>query len=110
MPITWSAFDKVILQVGTITRAELFKEARKPAYIVYVNLGPLGIKKSSAQLTDLYKPDELVGKQVICVTNFEPKQIGPIMSEVLITGFANEQGKIVLAVPDGAVPNGSRLC
>lgn len=109
MIINWKDFEKVELIVGTIIKTEVFKEARTPAYIIHVDLGDLGIKKSSAQITNLYKLEELIGKQVICVTNFEPKQIGPIRSEVLITGFEDENGHIVLSTVDMPVPNGQRL-
>ena len=109
MVITWEDFEKVELRVGTITRVEPFKEARTPAYIIHVNLGKIGIKKSSAQLTKHYTLETLLGKQVICVTNFEPKQIGPIKSEVLITGFEDENGDIILSAVDMEVPDGHRL-
>ncbi|MCF6360612.1 MAG: tRNA-binding protein [Cyclobacteriaceae bacterium] len=109
MIISWQDFEKVELRIGTIIKSEQFKEARNPAYIIHVDLGGLGIKKSSAQITDLYQLDNLVGKQVICVTNFEPKQIGPIKSEVLITGFKDEKGQIVLSTVGMPVPNGRRL-
>jgi tRNA-binding protein len=109
--ISWSEFQKVQLRVGTIIKAMYFDEARKPAYILHINLGPeLGVKKSSAQLTHLYSPSDLVGKLVVCVTNFRPKQIGPIMSEVLVTGFPDAQGNVVLCTTDKGVPNGARLC
>lgn len=98
------------LRVGTIVQAEDFPKARKPAYILYVDFGKeIGIKKSSAQIIDLYSKDELIGKQVIAVTNFPPKQIGPILSECLITGFYQPNGDVVLAVPDKKIENGSRL-
>jgi len=100
----------VELRVGTIVQAEDFPKARKPAYILYVDFGKeIGIKKSSAQIIDLYSKDELIGKQVIAVTNFPPKQIGPILSECLITGFYQPNGDVVLAVPDKKIENGSRL-
>ena len=108
--ITWDEFAKVELRVGTVISAEVFKEARVPAYLLQVDFGEdVGIKKSSAQITDYYDPAELVGKQVIGVTNFPPKQIGPIRSECLITGFFKEEKKVVLATPDMDVPNGTRL-
>ena len=108
--ITWDEFAKVELRVGRVISAKPFPEARKPAYILEVDFGKeLGIKKSSAQLTSLYKPDELLGKLVVAVVNFPKKQIGPIMSECLVTGFANEQGEVALCVPDKSVPLGSKL-
>lgn len=110
MEIQWSDFQKVELRVGTITAAEPFPQARKPAYILHVNFGgDLGVRKSSAQITDLYDPESLVGRQVVAVVNFPPKQIGPIMSECLVTGFHREDGAVVLAVPDASVPDGARL-
>jgi tRNA-binding protein len=107
--IEWSDFEKVDLRVGTILKAEAFKEAKKPAYKIVVDLGALGEKKSSAQLTKLYKASELVGKQVLCVCNLTPRQIGPIMSEVLITGFVLDDGAVVLATPERKLPNGTKL-
>lgn len=109
MIISWKDFEKVKIIAGTIIKAEHFKEARKPAYIIHVDLGDLGIKKSSAQITEHYTLEELIGKQVICVTNFEAKQIGLVRSEVLITGFEDENGHIVLSTVDLPVPNGQRL-
>jgi len=108
--IEWSDFEKVELRVGTVVSAETFPEARKPAYILHVDFGEdIGIRKSSAQITDLYTTDELVGKQVIAVVNFPPKQIGPIRSECLVTGFYTANGDVVLAVPDKNIKNGARL-
>jgi tRNA-binding protein len=108
--ITWDEFAKVELRVGRVISAKPFPEARKPAYILEVDFGEeLGIKKSSAQLTALYKPEELVGRLVVAVVNFPKKQIGPIMSECLVTGFVNENGEVALCVPDKPVPLGSKL-
>ena len=108
--ISFAEFGKVALCVGTIIKAEEFKEARKPAYILHVDFGAdIGVRKSSAQITDLYGLEDLMGKQVVGVVNFPKKQIGPIMSECLITGFYNAEGHVALAVPDKPVPNGSRL-
>ena len=110
MDITWNDFEQVDLRVGTILEAKVFAEARKPAYQLWVDFGPdLGVKKSSAQITQLYTPEELVGKQVIGVVNFPPKQIGPFISECLITGFYDQQGRVVLAVPDKPLDNGAKL-
>jgi tRNA-binding protein len=101
---------KVELRVGVITSASQFPEAKKPAYLLQVDFGPeIGVKKSSAQITSLYTPEELVGRQVVAVVNFPKKQIGPIMSECLVTGFHNEHGQVVLCVPDAAVPVGTKL-
>ncbi len=108
--ISWSDFEKVEIRIGTILQVDEFPAARKPAYILRVDFGPeVGILKSSAQITDLYARAELVGRQVLAVTNFPPRQIGPIMSECLVTGFYRPDGAVVLAVPDRAAPNGARL-
>ncbi len=110
MTITWDDFEKVELRVGTIVAVEDFPEAKKPAYRLRVDFGEsVGIKSSSAQITDLYKKEELLQKQVIAVTNFPAKQIGPFISECLVTGFCQQDGAVVLAVPDRKAPNGARL-
>lgn len=97
------------LRVGTILRVENFPEARVPAYKLTVDFGDFGVKQSSARITALYTKEELIGKRVIGVVNFPPKQIGPFLSECLITGLYREDGSVVLVVPDKDVPNGSRL-
>ncbi|PAU94102.1 tRNA-binding protein [Aliifodinibius salipaludis] len=108
--ISWEQFEQVELRVGTITRAEKFPKANKPAYKLWVDFGDdIGIKKSSAQITDLYSTTDLIDKQVVGVVNFPPKKIGPFISECLITGFHRNDGNVVLAVPDKNIPNGSKL-
>ena len=108
--ISFDEFLKVDIRVGTIVRAELFPEARKPAIKLWIDFGPgIGEKKSSAQITVHYKPDELFGRQVAAVVNFPPRQIGPLMSEVLTLGFPDENGEVVMFAPDLKIPNGGRL-
>ncbi|WP_447963177.1 tRNA-binding protein [Nitrospira sp. Ecomares 2.1] len=108
--ISWDEFAKVELRVGRIVSAVRFPEAKKPAYILQVDFGKdIGMKKSSAQVTGLYKPEELVGKLVVGVVNFPSKQIGPLMSECLVTGFHTENGEVALCVPDKPVPLGTKL-
>lgn len=108
--IEWNDFTKVELRVGKVLQAEVFSEARTPAYILHVDFGEdIGIKKSSAQITELYRVDELVGRLVVGVVNFPKKQIGPIMSECLITGFHTADNEVVLCIPDKSVPLGAKL-
>lgn len=108
--ITWDEFTRVELRVGQIVAAEVFAKARKPAYLLQVDFGPeLGVRKSSAQITQHYTPESLVGRQVVAVVNFPKKQIGPVMSECLVTGFHDESGAVLLCVPDRAVPLGTKL-
>lgn len=108
--ITFDDFMAVDIRIGTILTAEPFPEARKPAIKMTIDFGDdIGVKKSSAQITVHYSPEDLPGRQVMAVVNFPPRQIGPMMSEVLTLGFADEAGAIVLGGPDSAVPNGSRL-
>jgi len=108
--ISYDDFSKVEIRVGTVVQVEEFPAARRPAWKLEVDFGPeLGIKRSSAQITQLYKREELLGKQVLAVVNFPPKQIGPFISEVLVLGLSNEEGAIVLIAPDRKVPNGNKL-
>ena len=107
--IEWSDFEKVEMRVGTIVRAEAFPEARKPAFKLWIDFGPQGRKQSSAQLTDRYRPEELVGRQVVCVVNFAPKRIGPFVSEVLVLGAYVNGREVILLRPDRDVDLGSRI-
>jgi tRNA-binding protein len=108
--IEWSDFEKVELRVGTIVEVNEFPEARKPAWKLKIDFGTdIGLRKSSAQITDLYTAEELLGRQIVAVVNFPPRQIGPMRSECLVTGFHREDGAVVLARPDSDVPNGAKL-
>jgi len=109
MTITWADFDRVDMRVGVITDAQPFPEARKPALKLWIDFGPLGIKRSSAQITDHYAPAALVGRRVIAVVNFPPKQIGPFVSEVLVLGAYGERGEVILLRPDFDVPPGAKI-
>lgn len=110
MTITFDEFLKVDIRAGTVRRAEPFPEARRPAIKMWIDFGPeIGERKSSAQITDYYTPDGLVGRQVAAVVNFPPRQIGKFMSEVLVLGFAGDDAGIHLIGPDASVPNGARL-
>ena len=110
MKITWEDFEKVDIRNGTIVEVEDFPEARNPAFILHVDFGvEIGLKKSSSQITDLYTKNQLQGKQVMAVVNFEPKQVGPIMSECLVLGFYRQDNSVVLATNDLPINNGSRL-
>jgi tRNA-binding protein len=106
--ITWGDFEKVDMRCGTILEARPFANARKPAYQLTIDFGPLGIKRSSAQITALYQPETLVGKQVVAVVNFPPKQIANFFSECLVMGLYNENGDVVLLHPSQPVQNGSK--
>jgi tRNA-binding protein len=106
--ITWGDFEKVAIVAGTVVRAEPFPEARKPALKVWVDFGPYGERKTSAQIASIYTPEELVGRQVVGVVNFPEKQIGPFRSQFLLTGFPTDEGVVLTAV-ERPVPNGTRL-
>jgi tRNA-binding protein len=106
--ISWSDFTRVLVVAGTVTRVEAFPEARKPAWKVWVDFGPYGEKKTSAQIADLYRPEDLLGRQIVGVINFPEKQIGPFRSQFLLTGFVTEQG-VVITTTERRVPDGTRL-
>lgn len=108
--ITFDDFARVDIRVGTIVRAEAFPEARRPAFKLWVDFGePLGVRKTSAQITKHYGLEQLQGRQVAAVVNFPPKQIGPFLSEILVLGFPDEEGEVVMIGPDKPVPNGGKL-
>jgi tRNA-binding protein len=107
--IAWADFEKVEMRVGTVLAAEEFPEARNPSYKLTIDFGPLGVKRSSAQITALYQSADLVGKQVIAVVNFPPKQIASVMSECLVLGVVLPDKKVVLLQPERVVPNGTRI-
>ena len=110
MKINGEDFFKVDIRKGKVVESHLFKEARKPAYKLWIDFGDeIGIKKSSAQITDLYRPEDLIGKSVLAVVNLQPRQIGPFISEVLVLGLKNNENSIVLISPEFDVPNGSKL-
>lgn len=106
--IEWNDFEKVMLCAGTVLRVEAFPEARKPAWKLWVDFGPHGVHKTSAQVKAIYAAEDLVGRQIVGVINFPPKQIGPFVSEFLLTGFPTEEG-IVITTVERAVPNGARM-
>lgn len=108
--ISWADFEKVEMRTGTIVAADPFPEARNPAYRLTIDFGgTIGLRKSSAQITDHYRTEDLLGKQIIAVVNFPPKQIGPVRSGCLVTGLVQADGSVILAVPDKPAENGSRL-
>ena len=106
--ISWQDFEKVVMVAGTVLRVEAFPEARKPAYKLWVDFGPYGERKTSAQVAALYAQDDLVGRQIVGVVNFPEKQIGPFRSQFLLTGFTTEEG-VVITTLERPVPNGTRL-
>jgi tRNA-binding protein len=108
-PIQWSDFEKVDMRVGLVVAAEAFPEARRPAYKLTIDFGPLGMRRSSAQITRHYRPEDLVGRHVVAVVNFPPKRIGPFLSEVLVMGSYDEAGDVVLLQPERPVAPGSRI-
>ena len=109
MTTVWGDFEKVDMRVGRVTDAQPFPEARRPALKLWIDFGPLGVKRSSAQVTEHYGAQDLVGRLVVAVVNFPPKQIGPFVSEVLVLGAYNEAGEVILLHPDKAVTPGSKI-
>jgi len=109
MTISWADFEKVDMRVGVVMDAEPFPEARRPAIKLSIDFGPLGVKRSSAQITEHYRPETLVGRRVIAVVNFPPKQIGPFVSEVLVLGAYNERSEVILLRPDTEVDPGAKI-
>jgi len=107
-PLSWREFERVLMVAGTVTRVEEFAEARKPAYRIWVDFGPYGERKTSAQVVALYAPEDLLGRQIVGVINFPEKQIGPLKSQFLLTGFPTEDGVVITTV-ERPVPNGCRL-
>jgi tRNA-binding protein len=107
--LTWAEFEKVDMRVGTVLEAEVYAEARNPSYKLLIDFGPMGTKRSSAQITVLYKPEDLIGTQVIAVTNFPPKQIGKFMSECLVLGVVNDEKIVTLLRPSHPTVNGDRI-
>lgn len=108
-PVSWADFEKIDIRAGVVTDAQPFPEARRPAYRLWIDFGPLGVKRASAQITAYYRPAELVGRPVVAVVNFPPKQVGPFVSEVLVLGVYDEAGQVVLLRPDAPVAPGSRI-
>lgn len=106
--ISWADFEKVLIVAGTVTRVEPFPEARKPAWKVWADFGPYGERKTSAQVVNLYRADDLLGRQIVGVINFPEKQIGPFRSQFLLTGFHTDEGVVITAI-ERPVPNGARL-
>jgi len=109
MTITWADFERVDMRVGVIVEAQIFPEARKPAIKLWIDFGELGVKRSSAQISERYAPAELVGRRVVAVVNFPPKQVGPFVSEVLVLGAYGERGEVILLRPDFDVAPGSKI-
>jgi tRNA-binding protein len=109
MSLSWAEFEKVDMRVGLVVDAQPFPEARRPAYKLWVDFGPLGVKRSSAQITHRYALGDLVGRRVVAVVNFPPKQIGPFVSEVLVLGAYDERGEVILLRPDLEVAPGARI-